>query len=131
MKRKKWLPPLIFLALSAASLGVVLAFFGKWIYGWCIFVLPIFNVCYTHFYLDNWQKDWFFILYNGILVYLPIVVFLIILAIKSDIGDLFLVGCIGFVWCLLWGFIGLIGKKSRNQPEATLPPEIKIPKDTN
>ena len=131
MKHKKWLLPLIFFALSAASLYVVLTFFGKWIYCWCILVLPIFNVCYTHFYLDNWRKDWFFILYNGILVYLPVVVFLIILAIKSDIGDLFLVGCIGFVWCLLWGCIGMIGKKSDKQSDFTLPPEIIIPKDNN
>ena len=129
MKHKKWLLPLIFFVLSAASLCVMLAFFGKWIYGWCIYALPVFNVCYTYFFLDNWRKDIFFIIYNGTLVYLPIVVFLIIVAINSDIGDLFLVGCIGFVWCLFWGLLGTIGKKAEKKPNVTLPSEIKTPEE--
>ncbi len=83
MKLKKWLAPLIFLVLSAASLYVVLAFFTKWIFGWCIFVLPIPNCCYSIFFLDNWRKNIFFIVYNGILVYLPVVAFLIFLAITT------------------------------------------------
>ena len=127
MKHKKWLLPLIFFALSAASLYVVLAFFTKWIFGWCIFLLPIPNFCYSIFFLDNWRKDIFFIIYNGILVYLPVVAFLIFLAFTTEIGDLFLVGFIGFVWCLFWGFLGLIGKKFKKQPEIELPHEIKIP----
>lgn len=127
MKHKKWLLPLIFFALSAASLYVVLAFFTKWIFGWCIFLLPIPNFCYSIFFLDNWRKNIFFIVYNGILVYFPIVAFLIFLAISTEIGDLFIVGCIGFVWCLFWGFLGLIGKKCKKQPEIALPHEIKIP----
>ena len=127
MKHKKWLLPLIFFVLSAASLYVVLAFFTKWIFGWCIFLLPIPNFCYSIFFLDNWRKNIFFIVYNGILVYLPVVAFLIFLAFTTEIGDLFLVGCIGFVWCLFWGFLGLIGKKFKKQPEIELPHEIKIP----
>ena len=127
MKHKKWLLPLIFFVLSAASLYVVLAFFTKWIFGWCIFLLPIPNFCYSIFFLDNWRKSIFFIVYNGILVYLPVVAFLIFLAFTTEIGDLFLVGCIGFVWCLFWGFLGLIGKKFKKQPEIELPHEIKIP----
>lgn len=127
MKHKKWLLPWIFFALSAASLYVVLAFFTKWIFGWCIFLLPIPNFCYSIFFLDNWRKNIFFIVYNGILVYLPVVAFLIFLAFTTEIGDLFLVGCIGFVWCLFWGFLGLIGKKFKKQPEIELPHEIKIP----
>ena len=127
MKHKKWLLPLIFFALSAASLYVVLAFFTKWIFGWCIFLLPIPNFCYSIFFLDNCRKNIFFIVYNGILVYLPVVAFLIFLAFTTEIGDLFLVGCIGFVWCLFWGFLGLIGKKFKKQPEIELPHEIKIP----
>ena len=131
MKHKKWLLPLIFFALSAASLYVVLAFFTKWIFGWCIFLLPIPNFCYSIFFLDNWRKNIFFIVYNGILVYLPVVAFLIFLAFTTEIGDLSLVGCIGFVWCLLWGCIGMIGKKSDKQSDFTLPHEIIIPKDNN
>lgn len=125
--KHKWLLPLIFFALSAASLYVVLAFFTKWIFGWCIFLLPIPNFCYSIFFLDNWRKNIFFIVYNGILVYLPVVAFLIFLAFTTEIGDLFLVGCIGFVWCLFWGFLGLIVKKFKKQPEIELPHEIKIP----
>lgn len=127
MKHKKWLLPLIFFALSAASLYVVLAFFTKWIFGWCIFLLPIPNFCYSIFFLDNWRKNIFFIVYNGILVYLPVVAFLIFLAFTTEIGDLFLVGCIGFVWCLFWGFLGSIVKKFKKQPEIELSHEIKIP----
>lgn len=129
MKLKRCLTPLVFLVLSAASLYIVLAFFTKWIFVWCIYALPILNCCYSHFFLDNWRKSIFFILYNGILVYLPIVAFLIFLAITTEIGDLFLVGCIGFVWCLFWGFIGLIGKKTEKQTEIILPNDIKIPEE--
>ena len=118
MKHKKWLLPLIFFVFFAASLYVVLAFFTKWIFGWCIFLLPIPNFCYSIFFLDNWRKNIFFIVYNGILVYLPVVAFLIFLAFTTEIGDLFLVGCIGFVWCLFWGFLGLMRKKSPKAEES-------------
>lgn len=106
MKLKKWIVPWTFLILSASSLALVLAFLAKWIVIWFISVLPILNFCYSRFFLEGCQKKTAFIVYNGFIVYLPVAFLTIAFALGSNIGEFFLVGCLGFAWCIFWGLLG-------------------------
>ncbi len=124
---KKWLVPLVFPFISVASLIAIYALadwangdgtgYGGVVYGLIgmIFyfgiVIPAICIAYAKCCLSGQKFRLFFILYQSFLIGLP---YYIPCFISRDIVYI-VYSAILFVWCVLWGLIGLIRLKRKKE----------------
>lgn len=122
---KKWLVPLVFPLISVASLvaiyalahgangdgtgygGVVVGFIGLIFY--CGIVIPVICIAYSKCCLTGQEFRLLFILYQSFFIGLP---YYIPNFLSRDI-TYFTYNAILFIWCVLWGLIGLIRLKRK------------------
>ena len=122
---KKWLVPLVFPLISVASLIAIYALadwangdgtgYGGVVYGligmifYCVIVIPAICIAYSKCCLSGQKFRFLFILYQSFLIGLP---YYIPNFMSRDIVYI-AYSAILFVWCVLWGLIGLIGLKRK------------------
>lgn len=122
---KKWFVPLVFPFISMASMiaiyalagwangdgtgygGVVYALIGMIFYG--VIVIPAMCVAYSKCCLSGQKFRLLFILYQSFLIGLP---YYIPCCMSRNIVYI-AYGAVLFVWCVLWGLIGLAKRKRK------------------
>ena len=123
MKLKRWLFPVV----SAVVLLIILLLFYLAAepysydtgYGalaimmngliFCVAIVsPALSVLYSKICLSDSTNKYYFTLYNSLLLTLPILIVFL---------NLIVFAFIPFVWCEIWGLIGLIRKKSSEKEE--------------
>ena len=122
---KKWLVPLVFPFISVASLIAIFALadwangdgtgYGGVVYGligmifYCVIVIPAICITYSKCCLSGQKFRLLFILYQSFFIGLP---YYIPNFMSRDIVYI-AYSAILFVWCVLWGLIGLIRLKRK------------------
>ena len=123
MKLKKWLFPVISAVIT--SIIILLSYvaaepyshdsgYGGLVIGligliFCFAVaIPVLSVLYSKICLSDSTNKYYFTLYNSLLLTLPILIIFL---------NLIVFAFIPFVWCEIWGLIGLIRKKSSEKED--------------
>ena len=129
MKLKKWLFPIISSVITSIIIlliyaaaepyshdsgygGLVICSIGL-IFCFAI-VIPVLSVLYSKIYLRDSENKFLFTLYNSFLIALSTLLF----SIGSSPMFVLVIGTISFVWCDIWGLLGLIRKKPPKAEES-------------
>lgn len=124
MKQNKWLFPVISAVISSIIFLLVYVAaepyshdsgYGGLVIGligliFCFAVaIPVLSVLYSKIYLRDSENKFLFTLYNSFLLALSTLLF----SIGSSPMFVLVIGTISFVWCDIWGLLGLIRKKEQ------------------
>ena len=124
MKHKKWLFPVISAVITSIIIllsyvaaepyshdsgygGLVIGLIGL-IFCFAI-AIPVLSVLYSKICLRNSENKFLFTLYNSFLLALSTLLF----SIGSSPMIIPVISSISFVWCEIWGLLGLIRKKEQ------------------
>ncbi|MBQ8259185.1 MAG: hypothetical protein IJY97_06435 [Clostridia bacterium] len=124
MKLKKWLFPVISAVITSIIIllsyvaaepyshdsgygGLVIGLIGL-IFCFAI-AIPVLSVLYSKICLRNSENKFLFTLYNSFLLALSTLLF----SIGSSPMIIPVISSISFVWCEIWGLLGLIRKKEQ------------------
>ena len=124
MKHKKWLFPVISAVIFSIIIllvyvaaepyshdsgygGLVIGLIGL-IFCFAI-AIPVLSVLYSKICLRNSENKFLFTLYNSFLLALSTLLF----SIGSSPMIIPVISSISFVWCEIWGLLGLIRKKEQ------------------
>ncbi len=126
---KKWLIPLAYPLISIVAFllsgivgvfgngdgtgygGVVIVLCGFIFY--CVIVIPAMCLLYSKYCLSGQRFHLLFTLYQSLLITLPYLIWFLFLVYEPET---IVYSFILFVWCELWGLIGLIRLKRKKQP---------------
>ena len=129
MKLKEWLFPVISSVITSIIILLIYAAaepyshdsgYGGLVIGligliFCFAVaIPVLSVLYSKIYLRDSENKFLFTLYNSFLLALSTLLF----SIGSSPMFVLVIGTISFVWCEIWGLLGLIRKKSPKSEES-------------
>ena len=129
MKLNKWLFPVISSVITSIIILLIYAAaepyshdsgYGGLVIGligliFCFAIaIPVLSVLYSKIYLRDSKNKFLFTLYNSFLLALSTLLF----SIGSSPMFVLVIGTISFVWCDIWGLLGLIRKKSPKAEES-------------
>ena len=129
MKLKKWLFPIISSVITSIIILLIYAAAEPYShdsgYGglvinsigliFCFAIaIPVLSVLYSKVCLHDSENKFLFTLYNSFLLALSTLLF----SIGSSPMFVLVIGTISFVWCDIWGLLGLIRKKTPQTEES-------------